>query len=306
MARGTNASTGRSARSSVNDIIPPPPTPDPNYKPTGSSLDFDYKKILNDLKTTEEDWERNIQYQKDGEWRGKVTAIIKKALEEADAARKAQGRIARSEAGGSRQDNYWDGIRKSMEEQSKKDDTGREGDSIRSGHRADELNGMGLIEKKKHIINAAKEEADRGNLSGDLKLIGRDVKIGGTTERFAGGYAINLKATVPWDSPAAKAIYEYRAKLDSVPGNPRDNLNYNSDIKRIREEFDASPASKEIRKLESRVGQVYGQFNYTRMNSLDDGYGTNFYGGVEVRFKGPNGEEYDSRGIKWKKGKFEV
>ncbi len=38
MARGQNASTGRTARSSVNDIIPPPPTPDPNYKPPALDL----------------------------------------------------------------------------------------------------------------------------------------------------------------------------------------------------------------------------------------------------------------------------
>jgi len=38
MARGQNASTGRTARSSVNDIIPPPPAPDPNYKPPGLDL----------------------------------------------------------------------------------------------------------------------------------------------------------------------------------------------------------------------------------------------------------------------------
>jgi hypothetical protein len=305
MARGSNASQGRSARSSINDILPAPPSPNPNYKPEKSSFDFDYKKVLENAKTTEADWERNIEYQKNGAWEGKMTGNIKKALEEMEKERKAEGRVARSEAGGSRQDSYWANIEKAKDDQSAKDATGREGDEVRSGNRSDEVSKLGLVEKKKYIMNAAKEEVDKGNLTGDLRTIGRDVKIGGTTERFAGGYAVNLKATVPWNSPAAKAIYEYRARLDSVKGNPSDNPSYRDDIRRIREEFDASPASKEIRKLESRVNAVYGQFNYTRMNYLDDGYGTNFYGGTQVRFKGPNGEEYDSRGIKWKKGKFE-
>ena len=302
MARGANASQGRTARSSINDL-PAPPTPDPNFKSKGSSLDFDYKKALAEAKTTEADWERNIQYQKDGEWRGKMSDGIKKALEKLAGLDK--GRVARSEVGGSRQDSYWADIAKSKDDQSAKDATGREGDEVRSGNRSGEISGLGLVEKKKYIINATAEEVSKGNLTGDLRTIGRNVKIGGTTNRFAGGYAIELKATVSWDSPAAKAVYEYRAKLDSVKGNPSDNPNYRDDIRRIRDEFAASPAGKEIRKLESRVNAVYGQFNYTRMNYLDDGFSTNFYGGTQVRFKGPNGEEYDGSGMKWKKGKFE-
>ncbi len=306
MARGSNASQGRTARSSVNDILPPPPTPDPNYKPEKSSLDRldDYKKALEDSKTTEADWERNIQYQKDGAWQGKLNANLREAIKKLFD--KEGGRAARSE-GGSRQDDYWSGISKAMNEQSIKDETGRAGDSVHSGHRAAELDGMGLVEKKQHIINATKEEVSKGNLSGDLKTIGRELKVGGTTERFAGGYAINLKVTVPASSPAAKALIEHTRQLNDLArkGNPRDNPNYSSDVRRLREAFDASPAGKEIRKLQSRVSQVYGQFNYTRMNSLDDGYGTNFYGGVRLRFKGEDGSEYDSQGIQWKKGKFE-
>jgi len=297
MARGQNASTGRTARSSVDDIIPPPPTPK-DVPSKGIDPGFDYKALLEKAKTTEEDWERNIQYQKDGEWKGKLTQTLRKIFEEND---KKEGRVARSEAGGSRQQNYWDSIYSQIKGQSDKDKTGDPGDSVRSGHRADELNGMGLIEKKNHIINATKEEVNKGNLTGDLKGIG-SVKVGGTTERFAGGYSINLKVTVPAESKAGRAMIEHYRQLGDLyrKGNPRDNPNYKSDVERLRKTWQSSPEYAEISKLEERVSLVYRQFNYTRMNSLDDGFGTNFYGRPSVRFKGADGSEWDSNGSQWK------
>jgi hypothetical protein len=284
----------------VNDIIPPPPTPK-DVPSKGIDPGFDYKALLERAKTTEADWERNIEYQKNGSWEGKMTGNIKKALEEMEKEKKAEGRVARSEAGGSRQDNYWSSIYSQIKGQSEKDKTGDPGDSVQSGHRADELNGMGLIEKKNHIINATKEEVNKGNLTGDLKGIGA-VKVGGTTERFAGGYSINLKVTVGPDSKAGRAMIEHYRQLGDLyrKGNPADNPNYKSDVERLRKAWQASPEYAEISKLEQRVSLVYRQFNYTRMNSLDDGFGTNFYGRPSVRFKGADGSEWDSNGSQWK------
>jgi hypothetical protein len=292
MARGSNASQGRTARSSVNGL-PAPPEPNKNYKSKGTDFDFDYKAALEKAKTTESDWERNIEYQKDGSWKGKLTATLKAEMKNifADS---DKGRVARSETGGSKQDNYWASLNKKGEDATKAKESNNSGpgDTFMVGHRIEEVSGKDIVEKKKIILAEAQKELKAGNLTGDLPEAGV-VKLSGRTERFAGGASLQITAIVSKDSPLGKAFNAHRERMDKFDYKDRSESTRNA-INNANDAF-RNTYGKQLRKLETRLASVVGQFQYTRMNYLDDGFGTNFYGGAGLVVEGNKGEKLDAK-----------
>ena len=291
MARGSTASQGRTARSSVNGI-PAPPEPNKNYKSTGTDYDFDYKAALEKAKTTEADWERNIEYQKDGSWAGKLSASLKADIKKM--ADENKGRVARSETGGSKQDNYWASLDKKVEDASKATQAERNspGDEFSTGHRVEEVSGKDIVEKKKIILAEAQKELKSGNLTGDLPEAGV-VKLSGRTERFAGGSSLQITAIVSKDSPLGKAFNAHRERMDKFDYKDRSESNRNA-INNANDAF-RNTYGKQLRKIETRLASVVGQFQFTRMNYLDDGFGTNFYGGAGLVVEGNKGEKLEAK-----------
>jgi hypothetical protein len=200
-------------------------------------------------------------------------------------------RYARIANNDSDQDRYWKSVSQKNTDKSASY-KGQEGDSITAGHRIEELGKIkDLVAKKNYIIADIKKEVESGKLTGDLESIG-NVKVGGNIGRAARYQAINLVVTVPETSAASQALRDFRTTLDSLDRTK----NYDERVRAVRDDFFKSVIGSEIKKLGERVKTAYEQFNYTRMNSNDDGYATNFYGAAKVVFKGPDGKSYDERG----------
>jgi hypothetical protein len=160
-------------------------------------------------------------------------------------------------------------------------------DSITAGARAKEVAEMDIVEKKKYIvadIQKAQKEGMFDNLfeNGDTKYSGVDgMKIGGTTSRFAGGSSLEITAKIPIDSPFGRAYDQFSKSMSRVKGDTFDTF----------QDFKKSPYGKAQNEVVQRLSQSVEQFNYTRMNSQDDSYGTNFYFSTSVSIVDKAGKE---------------
>lgn len=161
-------------------------------------------------------------------------------------------------------------------------------DDITAGARAKEVADMDIVEKKKYIvadIQKAQKEGMFDNLfkNNDPTYSGvKGMKIGGTTSRFAGGSSLEITAKIPIDSPFGRAYDKFTREMSSAKSGDKDKVFQN---------YKKSPYGEAQREIVQRLNQSVEQFNYTRMNSQTDGYGTNFYFNTSVSIVDDKGKE---------------
>jgi hypothetical protein len=161
-------------------------------------------------------------------------------------------------------------------------------DSITAGARAKEVAEMDIVEKKKYIvaeIQKAQKEGMFDNLfeQNDPTYSGlKGMKIGGTTSRFARGSSLEITAKIPIDSPFGRAYDQFSKSMSRAKSGDKDDT---------FQDFKKSPYGKAQNEIVQRLSQSVEQFNYTRMNSQDDSYGTNFYFDTSVSIVDKAGKE---------------
>jgi len=161
-------------------------------------------------------------------------------------------------------------------------------DSITAGARAKEVAEMDIVEKKKYIV-AEIQKAQKEGMFDNLFEMNNDsysglegMKIGGTTSRFARGSSLEITAKIPIDSPFGRQYDKFSKSMRSAKSEDKDD---------IFQDFKKSPYGKAQNEVVQRLSQSVEQFNYTRMNSQDDSYGTNFYFDTSVIIVDKAGKE---------------